>query len=170
LRRSAIAADNADHRERQEMSELRVPTAVLPVEIECADGRRFSGRIFIPPASPSHDGPARAEEWINDSAQFFPFVPDGEEAPVLMNKREILVLTVLAPPLDRGSAVESPTARVRVEAESRRLEGEFVLDMPPHQRRVLDYVNRPGLFVLVWEGELRHLVQKERITRVIELR
>lgn len=154
------------------MSELRVPTGVLPVEIECADGRRFSGRVFIPTASPSHDGPTRPEEWLNDGSGFFPFIPDGEEAPVLMNKREILVLTVLAPAAAGalGEDLDSPLVRVRVEAESRRLEGELLIDMPPNHLRVLDYVNRAEPFLLLREGGIRHLIQKERITRVIEVR
>jgi len=151
------------------MSELRVPTGVLPVEIECADGRRFTGRIFIPTASPNHDGPTRPEEWMNDPALFFPFVPDGGEKPVLMNKREILVLTVLAPWTEESAPVENPVVRVRVEAESRRVEGDLYIDMPPNHLRVLDYVNRPELFLLLREGDVRHLIQKERITRVIEV-
>lgn len=154
------------------MSELRVPTVVLPVEIECADGRTFAGRIFVPVAAPSHDGPTRPEEWLNDPAPFFPFVPDGKSAPVLMNKREILVLSVSVPPepLVENGNVDSPVIRVQVEAESRRLEGELVIDMPPNHLRVLDYVNRPEAFLLLREGGVRHLIQKERITRVIESR
>jgi hypothetical protein len=154
------------------MSELRVPTVVLPVEIECADGRRFSGRIFIPAAAPSHDGPTRPEEWLNDPATFFPFVPDGAPAPVLMNKREILVASLTLPPspLVENAEVDSPVVRVQVEAESRRLEGELVIDMPPNHLRVLDYLNRPDAFLLLREGSVRHLIQKERITRVIEIR
>lgn len=151
------------------MSELRVPTGVLPVEIECADGRRFNGRVFIPTASPSHDGPTRPEEWMNASPAFFPFVPDGEDAPVLMNKREILVLTVLAPAGVEDGDLDSPLVQVRVEAESRRLEGELLIDMPPNHLRVLDYVNRAEPFLLLREGSIRHLIQKERITRVIEV-
>jgi hypothetical protein len=155
------------------MSELRVPTLVLPVEIECADGRLFSGRVFIPAASAHHDGPTRPEEWMNDASHFFAFLPDESDTPVLMNKREVLVLSVPTPssPLAEGETqVESPVMRVRVEAEKRRIDGELVIDMPPNQARVLDYLNRAEGFLLLREGSVRHLIQKERITRVIEVR
>lgn len=153
------------------MTELRVPTVVLPVEIECADGRIFAGRIFVPAASPIHDGPTRPEEWMNDGSSFFPFLADDSERPVLMNKREVLVLSVAMPGNQPAEALDSdsPVRRVRVEAEKRRLEGELVIEMPPGHLRVLDYLNRAEPFLLLREGEIRHLIQKERITRVIEL-
>ncbi len=154
------------------MSELRVPTVVLAVEIECADGRIFAGRIFIPAASPLHDGPTRIEEWMNAAGSFFPFLADESGSPVLMNKREVLVLSATVP--DTGLLEEpdldSPVRRVRVEAEKRRLEGNLVIDMPPGHLRVLDYLNRAEPFLLLHEGAVRHLIQKERVTRVIEVR
>jgi hypothetical protein len=57
-----------------------------------------------------------------------------------------------------------------VEAESRRLEGELLLDMPEHRLRVIDYLNRSEPFLALREGGVLHLVQKERITRVLEAR
>jgi hypothetical protein len=154
------------------MTELRVPTLVLLADVECADGRRFRGRIFIPAASPRHPGPTRPEEWLNDPAPFFPFLPDGAEAPVLMNKRELLVVSVPSQS-DEGDIPEgsdSPVKRVLVEAEARRLEGRLVIDMPHTQLRVLDYLNRAEAFLTLRDGDVHHLVQKQRITRVVELR
>jgi hypothetical protein len=153
-----------------ESGELRVPTLALDAEALCADGRRFRGRVFLPPNAQAHDGPMRAEEWMNEHAAFFPFLPEGEARPVLMNKRELLVLTVPAE-ADEGEipeGTESPTRRVAVEAERERLEGEIVIDMPHNQARVLDYVNRPGAFLTLRDGKRHHLVQKERITRIVE--
>lgn len=154
------------------MSELKVPTVVLQAEVECADGRRFSGRIFIPAASPTHPGPTRPEEWLNDEATFFPFLPDDSPNPVLLNKREVLVLTVPASAFDGEipEGVANPVRRVVVEAEARRLEGMLIIDMPQNHLRVLDYLNRPEQFLTLRDGEVHHLVQKERITRVIETR
>ncbi len=153
------------------MNELRVPTVERSVEVECADGRSFRGRIFIPVASPRHQGPTRTEEWMNEAPSFFPFLPDGAEGPVLMNKRELLVLSVQeSPDEDPDGLAESPMRRVKVEAESRRLEGHLVLEMPGTQLRVLDYLNRTGRFLSLREGAVLHLIQKERITRIIEVR
>jgi hypothetical protein len=154
------------------MSELRVPTVAVTAEILCADGRSFLGRIFIPVLSSHHSGPMRAEEWLNEPARFFPFLPDDAQAPMLLNKREVLVLSVAAL-ADAGQIPEgsdSPVRRVAIEAEDRRLEGTVIIDMPHGHTRVLDYLNRPEAFVTVRDGDRHHLVQKERITRVIELK
>ncbi len=151
---------------------LRVPMVEETAEVECADGRRFTGRIFIPATSPVHDGPTRTEEWINEPTPFFPFLPDDGGQGVLMNKREVLVLSVtgLAESKTPDEIAESPVRRVKVEAESRRLEGDLVLDMPENHLRVLDYLNRADTFLALREGAVLHLIQKERITRVIEVR
>lgn len=154
------------------MSELRVPTMALNAEVHCADGRVFEGRIFIPMTASRHSGPMRAEEWMNEPSPFFPFLPDDAKAPVILNKREVMVLTVPAT-ADEGDVPEEaevPERRVAIEAEDRRLEGIIVLDMPLNQSRVLDVLNRPGAFLTLREGDRHHLVQKERITRVLEIR
>ena len=154
------------------MSELRVPTVALAAEVLCADGRTFVGRIFVPATASRHPGPMRPEEWMNEPALFIPFLPDDAKAPVVMNKREVLVLSVAAAS-DFGDVVEGaepPVRRVAVEAEDRRLEGEIVIDMPINKTRVLDYLNRPESFLTLRDGDRHHLVQKERITRVIEIR
>lgn len=154
------------------MSELRVPTIALAAEILCADGRSFVGRIFVPASASRHPGPMRPEEWMNEPAPFFPFLPDDTKVPVILNKRELLVITVPAE-ADAGDipdGAENPVRRVAVEAEDRRFEGLIIIDMPSNQCRVLDYLNRPEGFLTLRDGDRHHLLQKERITRVIELR
>jgi hypothetical protein len=142
----------------------------MEAEILCADGRNFRGRVFIPGLASRHSGPMRLEEWLNDTPQFFPFLPDDADAPVLMNKREVLVMTFPAPPADLDSAEpEGPHRRVAIECEARRLEGILVIDMPAHLSRVLDFLNRPEAFLTLREDNRHHLVQKERITRVLEV-
>src|SRR5688500_17861528 len=76
--------------------EYRVPTTAFHVEILSADGRTFLGRVFVPDVAPTHRGPTRAAEWMNESAPFFPFLPaDGSDS-VLLNRSEVLVCTVAA--------------------------------------------------------------------------
>jgi hypothetical protein len=152
------------------MSELRVPTVAMAAEILCADGRSFPGRVFVPAQASRHSGPMRLEEWLNEPPQFFPFLPDGADAPVLMNKREVLVMTFAAPsPTDEGAEPESPHRRVAIECEARRLEGVLVIDMPSHLSRVLDCLNRAQMFLTLHDDNRHHLIQKERITRVLEI-
>ncbi len=154
------------------MSELRVPTVSVLAEVLCADGRRFQGQIFVPAAALRHSGATRAAEWLNEPSSFFPFLPAGGEGPVLINKREVLVLTVDAE-ADAGDVAEgsgSPVRSVAIEAENERLDGRLLIQMPENQARVLDYLNLPEMFLTLRAGHRHHLVQKERITRVIEIR
>jgi hypothetical protein len=153
------------------MSELRVPTLALSAEVLCADGRSLSGRIFIPVTASRHAGPMRAEEWINDAPPFFPFLPDASETPVVLNKQEILALSVAAsadPTLPDDP--ESPARRLIVECGGRRFEGGVALDMPADHARVLDILNRPEPFLTLRLGDRHHFLQKRRITRVLETR
>jgi hypothetical protein len=112
----------------------------------------------------------RAEEWMNDTAAFFPFLPDGEGRPIILNKAQVVVVTVAAG-ADHDETLDEvgpPVKRVRVECGALRLEGEVVVDMPANQSRILDLLNRPGAFLNVREGDRHHLVQKAGITRVSE--
>jgi hypothetical protein len=120
------------------MGELRVPTVAFPAEAVCCDGRTFLGRIFVPAAASRHAGAMRAEEWMNDATAFFPFLPDDARASILLNKDELLLLSVAAAAdegdVEDGAAV--PVRRVAVECGSRRLEGVLVIEMPSTQSRV----------------------------------
>lgn len=149
---------------------FQVPRLLRAAEVLCADGRVLRGRVFLPAAAESHPGAMRAEEWMNDSASFVPFLPDGEGRPVILNKQQITVVTVAASS-DRDEAMDqvgAPVRRVRVECGALRLEGDVLVDMPANNSRILDLLNRPGAFLNVREGERHHLVCKSRITRVIE--
>jgi hypothetical protein len=108
---------------------------------------------------------------MNAPAPFFPFGPKEGGPPVLLNKREVLFVTVAAA-ADAGDlpeGTESPSRRVAIEAESQRLEGIIVVDLPQDHTRVLDYLNRPLAFVTLRDDDRHHLIQKERITRVLEI-
>jgi hypothetical protein len=142
----------------------------MTAEVTCLDGRSFRGRIFVPASSSMHEGPMRAEEWLNASGWFFPFLPDDADAPVILNKREVLTLSVPSEherPLIQQVDIDR---RVVVECGTRELAGHLYIDMPPHHSRVLDYLNRPESFLALHDGERLHFVQKQNITRVFEVR
>jgi hypothetical protein len=148
-----------------------VPRLLRAAEVLCADGRVLRGRVFLPAAAESHPGAMRAEEWMNDPALFFPFLPDGEGSPVILNKQQILVVTVSAA-ADRDETmdeVHAPVRRVNIECGALRLQGDVLIDMPMNHSRVLDLLNRPGAFVNVRDADRHHLVCKARVTRVHEL-
>jgi hypothetical protein len=151
--------------------DFQVPRLLRAAEVLGADGRVMRGRVFLPAAAVSHAGAMRAEEWMNDPAPFFPFLPDGEGSPVILNKDRIVVMTVAAS-TDRDSThdeVAPPARRICVECGSLRLSGEVLLDLPANHSRVLDLLNSPGAFLNLRDGDRHHLVAKARITRVSEL-
>jgi hypothetical protein len=153
-----------------EATEFHVPRLLRAAEVLCSDGRLLRGRVFLPATAESHPGAMRAEEWMNDPASFFPFLPDGEGRPVILNKDQVAVMTVSAS-ADHDETLEQlkvPVKPVRVECGSTWLEGEVVVDMPVNQLRILDVLNRPGAFLNVREGGRHHLVRKAGITRVSE--
>jgi hypothetical protein len=153
------------------VSELRIPTNALEAEVLCADGRTFQGRVFVPVLSSMHRGSMRPAEWMNEVNPFFAFLPSDGTASFILNRHEVLVLTVAAVPDPEEDAELTEAAlrrRVIVECRDRRYEGEVIIDMPPHLSRVTDYLNRPDPFLIVRDGERQHLIRKARITRVIE--
>jgi hypothetical protein len=153
--------------------DLRLPTVPLSAEIVTVGGQRVRGRVFIPATAHFHDGAMRAEEWLNEEADFFPFLEDGATTAALLNRSEVLVMTVGAAaaagePAEADEAL--PRREVVLECGGRRLKGTLVIDMPEDQSRVLDFLNRRGRFVTLRDGPHHHLVQKKRITRVEEAR
>jgi hypothetical protein len=154
------------------MSELRVPVVSVPAEALCADGRVFAGRIFLPASAASHLGPTRPEEWMNGPAAFFPFQLDEGGVPVILNKHEVLWLSVPAPAFEAEIADLAGliTRFVQIECGVHTVAGMLLIDMPEHRSRVLDHLNRPEGFLTVWEGERHHLVNKCRITRIADRR
>lgn len=154
------------------MSELRVPVVPVVARALCADGRVFTGRIFVPASAASHPGPTRPEEWMNGPAPYFPFQLDEGGAPVLLNKHEVLWLTVPGPAFEAEIAdlAGIVTRFVQVECGVHTLAGQLVIDGPSDNYRVLDHVNRPEPFLTIWEGERHHLVNKSRITRIVDRR
>ena len=155
---------------RGEGEEFRVPRVLRAAEVLCADGERIRGRMFLPATAEAHAGPMRAEEWMNDPADFYPFLPDGEGSPVILSKQQTIMVTVMAS-ADRDEALEgapAPVRPIRVECGAVRIEGEVVIDLPAQQSRVLDLLNRDGSFLTVRDGAVHHLVRKSHITRVTQ--
>ncbi|HEX7155018.1 MAG TPA: hypothetical protein VF618_26310 [Thermoanaerobaculia bacterium] len=152
------------------MEQLRVPTVALEAQIRYFDERPLSGRIFLPAAAQRHEGPMHPEEWINQTNLFFPFLMDGEPRARLLNKRYVVVLTVDAGKHAEvfGQPIGNPR-RVAVECGSLRLEGTMYIEMPEHASRLLDWANRPEPFLVLYDQEQRHIVQKNRITFLSEI-
>lgn len=153
------------------MYDLRVPTICLPVEIRCSDGRSLLGDIFLPAHSSRQAGPMRPEEWSDTVHPFFPVRSRDTQTTTLMNRDAVVALTVPASANEDecDAGIDSPIARVAVEAGGERFEGDIVVDMPPGQQRVADWLNAPSAFITLRAGLAHHLIQKRHVTRVVEL-
>ena len=155
------------------MSELKVPTRSLPVVVTTAEGRSVAGQVFMPTTASRHAGPMRPEEWINEASFFFPFLPEGSAGgPMLLNKSQVAIISLTAGSEEQDAGVADAVLkrRVIVECGARRLEGMLRIEMPIHHSRVLDHLNRPEPFMVLREGDRDHLIQKQHVTKVIEVR
>jgi len=153
------------------MNGLRVPTVSLPVEIVDHDERSLKGTIFLPAMAHRHEGPARPDEWINENAPFFPFLPSDGGRSILLNKARVVALTVPLSTEEHTIPMDlERTARVIVECGAARFQGVLRMDMPDEKSRVLDYANRAEAFLELFDDERCHLIQKRYITRIIEIK
>ena len=155
------------------MKELEVPTTPVEGEAHCADGVSYRGNVFLPPSKSSQSGPMLAEEWMNEPEAFFPFLSEAHDSPIILNKKELLVLTLPAPEEPEAEPGDAPVLehrQVAVECGEMRVQGRVTLDMPAENRRVLDYLNRSEPFLSLIDGDRQHLVRREAITRVFESR
>jgi len=153
------------------MAEFRVPTVALPAEVLCADGRSLRGRIFVPASASRHTGAMRAEEWMDEASDFFPFLEDGSPSSIILNKRQVVVLSLSgaeAPERANDDEPAGTSRRVRVRCVDRDFDGSVLIEMPENQSRLLDYLNRPGRFLGLWDGQQHRLVQRDHITSVQE--
>ena len=140
------------------MVDLRVPINSLPVEILCADGRAMLGDIFLPAHSSLQAGPMRPEEWTEGAHPFFPFRLFEARPLAILNRRAVVAVTV---PAASNSSTGDACPDVPV--------GDVLVDMPPGQQRVADWLNAPAAFITVRAGSAHHLIQKRHVTRVVEL-
>lgn len=148
------------------MSEFRVPTRAVEAELRYFDERPLRGRVFIPGSAERHDGPMRTEEWMNQTSGFFPFVEDGQNEARLLNKRYVVALTLQN---DVAEAPRGTAQRVIIECGTLQIEGVVYVEMPDHASRLLDWLNSPAPFLVIYGDGERHIVQKQRITSLIEV-
>ncbi len=150
---------------------LRVPTITLYVDIFYAGEELLSGQIFLPALAHRHDGPTRADEWINDPSLFFPFVEFGTDRAILLNKDRVMVLTVPIAAEDGEEQAEVQHATsVRVTCGSKDFIGILRIEMPEGRTRVFDYLGKAEKFVALFDEERCHLIRKTYIDRVVEMR
>lgn len=145
-----------------------MPTVAMTAEVTLDDGRTLSGRVFLPAMAPRHSGQPRPDEWINQPTGFFPFLIDGEERALILNKGTVAAISF---PVTRELSVEGSTgftSAVEVTWAGGEVEGLLLIDMPAERTRVLDYLNHTGQFIPLWTTATYHLIRRDSITRIVE--
>jgi hypothetical protein len=108
---------------------------------------------------------------LNEPGLFFPFRPRGSKRPTLLNKADILVLSVPAEANAPGGleVAQPPKRPVEVECEDRAMRGSVAIDMPEGEDQFIDFVNNPEPFLTLRAGKRHQLVQKRLITKLTEI-
>lgn len=131
------------------MTEFRVPRREIHARVLLEGGQEIEGRLFA--SMQGHFGErGLLIDRINDAAEpFLPIVTDG--GAVLANTRRILMIRVASDDEATVFDPEGDAIGVRVQlTEGIAVTGKVQIDLPPGERRLLDYLNSlPRFFPVV---------------------
>ena len=94
------------------MQDFKVPTVQLATELHCVDGAVLRGNVYMAALSAVHAGPMLPQEWINSPPAFFPFRQESGTT-LLVNKHQVLAMSVEAPPPATRSGSRQPRSAAR---------------------------------------------------------
>lgn len=157
---------------------LAVPKRKVRVEATLQDGPELHGDLFLDVTAANHTGPQSLSEYLAQPESFVPLrletvagaasgevvflakssiarfrvKDDDESGPLPWDEMPLL-------PDDEDDAPHE--VRVRIEMRGGQVvEGEMVGALPPERRRLTDYLNQPGAFLALREGDHIHIVNK----------
>src|SRR5207244_1628482 len=113
-------------------------------------------------------------DWMNESTDFFPFLPEKCKEAEILSKKAI-VQAIIDTELDHDEIGEMMEQTVWIEQIEVRCEpfltvsGSVLLNLPPGRSRVLDYLNQQTKFFAVKDGNKNHIVNKNYVTSVKEM-
>lgn len=160
--------------------QYRVPKHRVPATVRMADGEVCSVQLFAGDHAERHTGPERPSDLLGDGAAFFP-VEDEEEGFLLLHKPAVALVTVDleaevgAEPVDADDrALVDPEMEGVQRSEVRlvlddgsEVRGLMALVLPPGERRLQDFLNAADRFVRIRDDDRVHLVNTDRIARVV---
>jgi hypothetical protein len=94
---------------------------------------------------------------MNQRADFVPFFPSGRDAPVLLNKDAIRLVTLRAADLEVDPFAESRVLDLLLDDGSE-LRGSIHISAPLGHTRTLDSLNEAGRFLVLRADDCVHLV------------
>lgn len=156
------------------MSEgFRVPKREVPVRVKLAGQAPVEVFIYLAPLAERHAGIECPSDLLNRGDEFIP-VTDYEKRILIFRRSAVVLLTVNAEheePLAEDSEEEGDrvvrVVRLGLE-DGTNATGELTYWRPAGQRRVQDFLNTAEPFIALREGDLVHLVNRDRIVSLSE--
>ena len=153
---------------------FQIPKFEAEVELLLIDNRSLNGRIFLPILSSNPLGHTPLVDWMNEQAEFFPFLPERSKEAEILSKQAV-VQAVINTELDHNEIYEMMEQTVWIEHVEVRCEpfatisGSVLLNLPPGRSRVLDFLNQQTRFFAVTNGSKNHIINKKYVTSVKEM-
>jgi hypothetical protein len=149
----------------------RVPKRRVPVKIKLAGQTPVELSLYLSKRAERHSGSEYPSDLLNGRDNFVP-ATDSQDRLLIVRRSAVVVLTVaayheerrLAEPDEQEGQVVIPV-EVMLE-DGTRVRGELSYWQPEGQRRLQDYLNAAEQFIPVWEGDVVHLVNRDRVVSV----
>lgn len=153
----------------------RVPKRQAPAMIALVGQPPVQLSLYLAERAERHSGTEYPSDLLNDGDEFIP-ASDPEGQVLILRRSAIMVLSVASEFEDPsgeemvgdGQLMQVPV-HVRLE-DGNSVRGDLVYWRPESHRRVQDYLNTAERFVPIRDGNTVHLVNRDRIASLIQLR
>lgn len=149
-----------------------VPKHPVPIRLALAWQEPEELSLYLGEHAEKHTGAEYPSDLLNGGDSFLPTI-GSDGSLLLFNRIAVMVLSVSAKYEERpaGDRVEEEGDRTVAEVEfaledGKRIAGVVTYWRPRGQRRLQDYLNSAEHFVPVRDGEIIHLVNRDRIVSV----
>jgi hypothetical protein len=147
---------------------FRVPKRTIPVDVTLAGQAPAQLALYLSEHAERHSGTEYPSDLLNGGDEFMPATEAGGRI-VILRRRAIMVLSVAAEheevrPSQVAGDDQVTTVTVELQLEDGTyVNGELCYWRPEGKRRVQDYMNTADEFIPVWEGDVVHLVNREKV-------
>jgi CheY-like chemotaxis protein len=151
--------------------DLAVPVQEVPLDFWTLDGASFPARLRLHLQVESHGGPEAVRDRLNDPDLFLSLRLPGQDAPVFLNKIQVIRVDVKATDWAPDFAqvpgeIAVQTVRVQL-INGEELMGRLHIHGPAERRRLSDFLNTQPAFLPLEGPDRLHLLQKRFIARVV---
>jgi len=150
------------------MTDYKIKKNRFLVKVYFLDGTIEEGDLYLSLNAAHHDGPETVSDVLSEDGQFIP-INFREEGIMLINKANIMLLSFPLFPERIEEFVSSGEKEVLVRLVNKtQRDGKFIFQLPDHQTRVKDFLNRAALFVELRNDREIWLINKNHILSVTE--